>query len=441
MIIPILSLIITTQTPTWKTNVALTQTSLITTSQKLSISHHIILKKRSIIDSLSNSLRILTLITHFLIILLSIKIKTSNTIPIYFILTISILRISLLLAFNVNTLTKFFIAFESSVLPTIIIILTWGYQPERLIATQFFIIYTIISSLPLLICIINIYIKTKTTKTTIPIFFNTTNIIKIFLILAFLVKLPLYLLHLWLPKAHVEAPVAGSIVLARVLLKLGSYGIIRIILSIPTLFNINTITKNLIIIIGLIGSIITATLCLRQHDIKEIVAYASVRHIRLIVASTLTNSPTGFYATIIINISHGLTRSFLFSLCTNIYETTNTRRIALTKGLNILAPSISMWWFARIIANGAAPPYINLLREITIFSCLTSNSTIHTPILIMIAFLSITYSIFILIRITHNKPPKSSHLLSLPNINHYSSSLHFIPLSILIFLPQLIENP
>jgi NADH-ubiquinone oxidoreductase chain 4 len=104
-------------------------------------------------------------------------------------------------------------------------------------------------------------------------------------IAGFLVKLPLYSVHLWLPKAHVEAPVAGSIILAAILLKLGGYGIIRIMLLFPFISNKLT---SYIIRVALIGALITSLICIRQSDLKSLVAYSSVGHIGLIIAGGIT---------------------------------------------------------------------------------------------------------------------------------------------------------
>jgi len=235
--------------------------------------------------------------------------------------------------------------FECSLFPTLLLILGWGYQPERIQAGLYIIIYTIIGSLPLLLMLIFLY----NTFGSLFIYFdfiyfidylNFNRLFWVFFIFAFMVKVPLYIFHLWLPKAHVEAPVSGSIILAGVLLKLGGYGLIRLgSICIHLSFNFS----RFFISFSIYGSFITRLICLRQVDIKSLIAYSSVGHIALVIRGIITSSYLGFLGSLIIIISHGLVSSGIFCLANITYEIVSSRSLYLTKGLLIIFPSLSFF--------------------------------------------------------------------------------------------------
>lgn len=286
------------------------------------------------------------------------------------------------------SLLNFYIIFELVIVPIYLLILMYGVQPERLISALYILFYTIIGSLPFLISII---------------FMETSNYIYAYLlsldfrsisVIAFLVKLPLYGLHLWLPKAHVEAPVNGSIILAGILLKLGGYGVVRII-PLISLF------KEFLINIGIWGGIISSFICLREIDIKKIVAYSSVHHRGLILASIILGSSWGYSGAIIIIISHGLCSSGLFCIVNILYERLHTRSLRLIKGMATLSPIFILWWFLIIIGNIGAPPFIGFISEVNLL--LGTFSWWYNFILWLLLFLSVAYSIHLFLIISHGE--------------------------------------
>nr|UDN38918.1 NADH dehydrogenase subunit 4 [Pseudogastromyzon laticeps] len=352
------------------------------------------------------------------------------------------LQAFLIMAFGATEIIMFYVMFEATLIPTLIIITRWGNQTERLNAGTYFLFYTLAGSLPLLVALLLLQQSTGTLSLLIlqhsqPLTLTSWGH-KVWwagCLIAFLVKMPLYGVHLWLPKAHVEAPVAGSMVLAAVLLKLGGYGMMRMMAMLDPL------SKELaypFIILALWGIIMTGSICLRQTDLKSLIAYSSVSHMGLVAGGILIQTPWGFTGAIILMIAHGLVSSALFCLANTAYERTHSRTMVLARGLQVIFPLTTVWWFIANLANLALPPLPNLMGEIMIISTLFNWSPLTIILTGVGTLITASYSLYLFLM--SQRGPAPTHIMGLPPFHtreHLLMTLHLVPVLLLVTKPEI----
>jgi len=324
----------------------------------------------------------------------------------------------------------FFFFFESRLIPLVVMVIGWGNYPERIQARIYLIFYTFLASFPLLIGIFFIFENLKLMD-----FYLIVNLNFFFLyfliIFSFLVKMPIYLFHLWLPKAHVEAPIFGSMLLAGLILKLGGYGMIRRF----KVIQIRCIKFSFIfIIISLVGSFYVALICLNQFDMKLIVAYSSVVHIALVLLGVINLRYMGILGSFILIVGHGLCSSGLFVLVNLVYERIGRRSLVFVKGLLSKFSSLVLFWFLLISSNIAAPISLNFISEIQLFISIVSWSKNFILFLILASFFGAVYNLYLFI-VSQYLGVLSFFFFNLKVINlreYLLLILHWLPLNILL---------
>nr|YP_009484295.1 NADH dehydrogenase subunit 4 [Callipogon relictus]AVR43551.1 NADH dehydrogenase subunit 4 [Callipogon relictus]WDD39340.1 NADH dehydrogenase subunit 4 [Callipogon relictus] len=381
-------------------------------------------------DFLSFILILLSFWVCSLMILASEKIHKMDNYSNLFIFVMIVLMISLFLTFGSLNLFVFYLFFEISLIPTLILIVGWGYQPERIEAGVYLLFYTLLVSLPMMVSIFFYYSSFNTLD--FSLMESEVDSVLMYLCMnsVFFVKIPMFFIHLWLPKAHVEAPVAGSMILAGVMLKLGGYGLLRVM----KLFLLVGLKINIVIVVvSLVGGFIVSLICVRQSDVKSLIAYSSVAHMGLALGGIMTLSVWGYWGSLLMMVAHGLCSSGLFCLANITYERVGSRSLYLNKGFLSIMPSMSLWWFLLCSSNMAAPPSLNLAGEIVLINSLIGFSWLSMIFLSLMSFFSAVYSLFLYSFSQHGCYYSGLYSLYQGVFREYLLLfLHWVPLNLII---------
>nr|QWZ47663.1 NADH dehydrogenase subunit 4 [Metidiocerus impressifrons] len=382
------------------------------------------------LDYLSYGLIMLSFFIISLMLLSSIKVCSPS-----FIFLNMILCLSLYIIFSTLNMFMMYLFFEFSLIPLIILVLGWGYQPERLTSVLYLFFYTLFASLPLLLIIIYFYLNFGSLFFDYSFSYSLSFLMHFFMVFAFLVKLPMFMFHYWLPKAHVQAPVSGSMILAGLFLKIGGYGLMRFMFIYEYLFlNYSYIWYSM----SIWGSIIVSLICFIQGDIKCLIAYSSVCHMGMCLMGLLTMNYWGLMGSYLMMIGHGLCSSGMFCMANLVYERLLSRSFFINKGLITFMPSLSLIWFLFCCFNMSCPPSINFLSELIILGSMMSYYYWSFIYVVFISFLSACFSIY-LFSYCHHGLFHNCYSYSFINVKEYLLlMIHLLPIFFIMLIIDLL---
>ena len=345
-----------------------------------------------------------------------------------FLISFLILDFFLIGVFCVLDLLLFYIFFESVLIPMFLIIGIWGSRDRKILASYYFFLYTLLGSVIMLISILYIYYQIGTTDYETLLTFSFSELEQRFLwfsfFLAFASKVPMIPTHLWLPEAHVEAPTAGSVILAGILLKLGTYGFVRF--SLPIFPQASFFFTPLVYTIATIGIVYTSFTAIRQTDFKRIIAYTSIAHMNLVILGIFSFNIIGIEGAILQSLSHGFVASALFLIIGVVYDRYRTRLVQYYGGLASVMPLYIIIFLFFTMANISFPGTSSFIGELLI---LVGSFKVNTTITFIGAtgiVIGSAYSLWLYNRIAYGNL-KTQYISNFLDIS-FKEFLVFLPL-------------
>jgi NADH-quinone oxidoreductase subunit M len=355
------------------------------------------------------------------------KINNFNNLKISLIALI-FLQFFLINLFFCENIFYFFIFSEASLIPTFYLIGINGSLLRKVYAAYIFIIYSSLGSLFLLIAIIYIYINCESFLFLIIKKYNWSYFEIFFLLnllsIGFFFKIPIWPLHHWLIEAHVQAPTSGSVILAGLLLKMGTYGILKWVILLFDKFNFYFIF--IIIILSFLSTIISSLSAIVQTDLKKLIAYSSIAHMAYSILGLFSFNFLGLIASVGLMIAHGFIASGLFFCIGILYDRYGFKSITSYSGLSILMPNYSSLFLLLILCNVSFPGSLNFITEFNILISLSQFSFLIFCLFSFLTYFSSIYSFLIILKIFYGIP----NFKNIQNLKYYSD-LNFFEFFIL----------
>nr|YP_001315113.1 NADH dehydrogenase subunit 4 [Chlorokybus atmophyticus]ABO15103.1 NADH dehydrogenase subunit 4 [Chlorokybus atmophyticus] len=344
-----------------------------------------------------------------------------------------VLETLMIFVFCTLDLLLFYLFFESVLIPMFLIIGIWGSRERKIRAAYQFFLYTLFGSVFMLLAILFIYFQTGTTD--LQILYTTEFTVQRQIILwlaffaSFAVKVPMVPVHIWLPEAHVEAPTAGSVILAGILLKLGSYGFLRF--SIPIFPEATLYFTPLIYTMSVIAIIYTSLTTLSQIDLKKIIAYSSVAHMNFVTIGLFSLNIQGIEGSLLLMLSHGLVSSALFLCVGALYDRHKTRLIQYYGGCVQTMPLFSLFFLIFTLGNLSLPGTSSFVGEFLILVGSFQSNTMITTLAATGMVLGAAYSLWLYNRVIFG-PFKPNFINRFSDLNRREVMM-FLPFIIGIF--------
>nr|AMC32959.1 NADH dehydrogenase subunit 4 [Oenothera suffrutescens]AMC32968.1 NADH dehydrogenase subunit 4 [Oenothera nuttallii]UNA62803.1 NADH dehydrogenase subunit 4 [Oenothera villaricae]UNA62831.1 NADH dehydrogenase subunit 4 [Oenothera biennis] len=345
-------------------------------------------------------------------------------------ITASLIREFLMIAvFRMLDPLLFYVLPESVPIPMFIIIGVWGSRQRKIKAAYQFFLYTLLGSVFMLLAILLILLQTGTTDLQISLTTEFSERRQIFLWIAsfasFAVKVPMVPVHIWLPEAHVEAPTAGSVILAGIPLKLGTYGFLRF--SIPMFPEATLCSTPFIYTPSAIAIIYTSLTTSRQIDLKKIIAYSSVAHMNLVTIGMFSPNIQGIGGSIPPMLSHGLVSSALFLCVGVLYDRHKTRLVRYYGGSVSTMPNLPTISFSSTLANMSSPGTSSFIGEFPILVGAFQRNSLVATLAALGMILGAAYSLWLYNRVVSgNLKPEFLHKFSDPNGREVSIFIPFL---------------
>lgn len=321
----------------------------------------------------------------------------------YYIIAFLLMETLLIAVFVVLDLMLFYVFFEAVLIPMFLVVGIWGGSTTRIRASFLLFLYTLAGSLFMLLAIMVIYYNVGSTDFTMislsEISFESQKILWLAFFLSFAVKTPLVPFHMWLPRAHAEAPLAGSILLAGLFLKLATYGFLRVLINFMP--DATSYFSPLVQTIAIVTLVYSSLATIRQVDFKALVAYSSISHMAIVILGLFSNTIVGIEGAIALSIAHGFISPAMFTAVGGVmYDRGHTRTIRYYRGLAVYMPVFAFMFFVATMCNMGIPLSLNWAGEFMSLAGAFQRSPVIGLLGASGIVLSACYSIFLFNRVS-----------------------------------------